>query len=339
MEHLGLAALAVLVAWLPAARARSLGGAGLAFVALAAAAARVGGSPAPASFTLVNRGLVAAGILLVAAAVVLRGRLGPAAPAPTGAPPPRPDPLLLAGLSGAAVLPGLVWVGLGAAIAIAAAGRMVLGARRPAWFVPLLAGAVLLGTAVALTVTILGPMGDRLDGIAAGPVSPAAERLLVMLYGGGALLLAGVPPLRRAPWGVSLAPLAAILLVRVMGPGFPGGLAEWQPLGFLVLGAGLVWSGLRCDWPATLAGGGLLVLWSGRPAAGLPGAVLVLTAWLLERFGAGIPGRWRGLPVVPAAVAGSAGLSALLGAEVVLPVATAVGIAVALALAALRRSA
>jgi hypothetical protein len=215
----------------------------------------------------------------------------------------------------------------------------VLAARRPAWFVPLLAGAVLLGTALALTLTILGPIGDRLDDLAAGPFSPAAERMLVMLYGAGALLLAGVPPLRRVPWGVTLAPLAAILLVRVMGTGFPGGLSEWQPLAFLVLGAGTVWSGLRRDWPAMLAGGGLLVLWTGRATADLPGAILVLTAWLLERFGVLIPERWQGLPVVPAALAGSAGLATLLGTEVVLPVAATVSIAGALALGARRRSA
>ncbi|HEX7024085.1 MAG TPA: hypothetical protein VF187_04625, partial [Gemmatimonadales bacterium] len=144
--------------------------------------------------------------------------------------------------------------------------------------------------------------------------------------------------LSRAPWGLALAPLSAILLIRIALPALPGGMLEWQPLAMLLLAGAGAAAAFRARWDVLAVAGGLATLWSGVAAAVLPGAVLVLSGWLIERARNAelgpvtLPrGRWAGLAgLVPALVALPA-LDAALHAQVLLslifPIAAASGFA------------
>ena len=347
--------LAFLLALIPAARHRALAGAGLGLALLGAAGDRAGGHAAGTTFTTINEVLLLLGGAVVVAAALLEFRRGAASGAELAPPLSAsrsplsasryPDPVLLTGLALAAAAPHLLLLELGILLALVSAVRAVLraGANRWGLAIPLLGG-ILTGIALLLMLTILGPEGGSIAALPDGPFSPPAERLLVMLLGMGSLLLAGIPPVGRTPPGLSLAPLAAILIARLVVPVLPGGVLEWQPLAMLLLllSAGL--AAFRGRWAAFAVVAGLAGLWSGEPSAAFAALVLVLFGWLTEQAGAGrlgplgrLPARWAGLPLVIPALAALPVLAGGLQSQVVLSVALVVTAIVALVFRAARR--
>ncbi len=344
------AGLALLVVLIPVARFRVLGAAGLGLVLLAVASDRVAGSSGGTTFASINEmlALLGAAVVAVAGAVAVLGvRRGPGFRPEASLPQSSiryPDPFLLAGLTLAAAAPHLLLVELGILLVLVAAVRTALRARRRWWLIVLFASVVLLALAFVLALTILGPEAGRMLALRDGPFSPAAERMLVMLLGAGTLLLAGLPPLHQAPWGLGLAPLAAIVMVRVALPALAGGVGEWQSLAMLlVAGAGAAAAFVR-RWPAFAVAAGLAALWSGVPAGALAGQILVLWGWLLQLTAEGRLGRipklgerWAGLAMLVPALAALPALEAGLGAQVVLSVALVVAGVAALLREFLRR--
>jgi hypothetical protein len=333
-------ALAGLVVLLPSPRARALGASGVALVGLAAAA-DAAASPGGGAFTTVNESIGFAGMLVVAVALRLALRRTEADPVPLPDLPPAPaaaplDPWLFGGLVLAAAAPHLLLLGLGAALGLGFAARASIRAARPLAVVVLVAGGLSLGTGLGLLLTILGTLDANVAGVAEGPISLAAERLLTILLGGGSLLLTGLPPLHRVPWGRQLAPLTAILLSRVVVPGFPAGLVTWQVPAMLVLTLGTVWAAVAGRWGQVAVGGGLLALWSGADGA-TAGAVLVAWGWLVEigtaiaaRRGVRLLARWRSILALPAVLAALPALRSTLQAQVLLSVVAVVGCVVGL---------
>jgi hypothetical protein len=336
------AGLAVLVVLIPLARFRALGAAGLSLVLLAAASDRVGGPSSGTTFATVNEMLTILGSVVVVVAAVIAMTGGRRASEASSSPVvpqsqvPNPQPLLLIGLALAAAAPHLLLVELGIVLVLVAAARVALASQRFRWLALLVIGGGALGAALVLAVTILGPTGGRMSGLRDGPFSPAAERLLVLLLGAGTLLLAGLPPVHRAPWGIGLAPLAAIMMGRVALPAFPGGVIEWQPLAMLLLAGAGVGAALTRRWPALAVAAGLTSLWSGVPSGVLAAQLLVIWGWLLA-ISAGLrlgrlpnaADRWTRLALLVPALAALPALEAGLGAQVVLSVAFVAGTVIA----------
>jgi len=322
--------LALLMALIPGSRHRAVAGAGLGLALLGAAGDRAGGHAAGTTFTTINEVLLLLGGAVVVAAALMEFRRG--LPPRTERPPlPAarfPDPILLTGLALAAAAPHLLLLELGILLALVSVVRAALRDANRWWLpVPLLGGA-LAGIALLLMLTILGPEGGSIAALPGGPFSPPAERLLVMLLGAASLLLAGIPPLSRTPPGLGLAPLAAILMARLVVSALPGGLLEWQPLAMLLLvvSGGLAVFGGR--WAAFAVVAGLAGLWSGEPSAAFAALVLVLFGWLAEQAGSGrlgpigrLPAGWDGLPLVIPALAALPVLAGGLRSQVVLSVA------------------
>lgn len=344
------AALAVVVALLPTARPRLLGGVGLALTGLGASADAIGGSASGTAFAAINEILAGLGAAVVLTAVVLAlrsatsGELAPEVRHGTAAR-RRLDPILLLGLLLASVGPHLIVVCVGVLLVLVSAARAALSERRPAWLIAVVAAAGLLGTAFFLLFTILGATGGRVSQIAGGPVSPPAERLLVVLLAGAALLIAGLPPLHRAPWALSVAPLGAILFARFSVPAFPEGLLEWQPLGSIVLVASLAAAAVTGRWAVVLVAGGILTLASGRPGGVFPGCTLVLAGWLADAArhrssGStdGRIGRWVGVSVLVPAIAAPLALQASLSAQVSLSVLAVIAVMIGFGIEFRRRS-
>lgn len=333
------AGLVLLVALIPRARFRALGAAGLVLVLLGAASNRIGGPSSGTTFATVNEVLIALGAVIVVgaagAAVVRTGRAGdPASSQLTPqSPAPGPHPLLFIGLTLALAAPHLLVVELGILLVLIAAVRDTLRAQRLAWLAVLILGAGLLGAAFVVATTILGPGGGRMTALPEGPFSPAAERMLVMLIGAGTLLLAGLPPLHRAPWGLGFAPLAAIMMGRIALPAFPGGVLEWQSLAMLLFAGAGISAALTRQWAALATAAGLAVLWSGIRSGLLAAEVLVLWGWILDLVDRGgrqwlskLPERWSGLVMLVPALAALPALAAALGAQVVIPVVFTTGV-------------
>ena len=333
------AGLVLLVALIPLARFRALGAAGLGLVLLAAASDRVGGESSGTTFATVNEMLLGVGALVVvvaAAIAVTRIRsasqteLLPDQPRP---PTPAAPLLLLSGLTLAFVALHLLLVELGMLLVLVAAIRDVLVTRKIPWLLVLLTGGGILGAALVIAGTILGPDGGTMATLREGPFSPAAERLLVMLFGAGTLVLAGVPPFHRAPWGTGLAPLAAIVMARITLTALPGGVLEWQPLAMLLLAGAVVSAALIRRWPALAVAAGLASLWSGVPSGVFAAEVLILWGWLLDMLGPGRMGwlpklgeRWGGLALLLPGLAALPVLEAMLGAQVVTSVVCVAGV-------------
>jgi hypothetical protein len=325
--------LALLVMLVPAARFRALAAAGLCLLGLAAAANQVGPSPAAGGFVTLNELLALAGAAIALSGIGLGiGRRPTEIRALPTAALTRADPLLLAGLALAALAPHLLPFALGAFLAVAGATRTALRTRRFPWLLLLAVVLVLLGSAFALAFTILGPESARLAALREGPFSPAAERVLGLLLGGSALLLAGLPPLQRVPWGRSLAPLAALLIARLSARAFPLGLATWQMPAVAVLLIAITLAASAGRWAQVAVAGGLLAQWSGIREGVSAGYVLVAWGWLAEtgsalllRRGIALRARWAALPAIPAALAALPALSAGLRAQVLLSVAAVAG--------------
>jgi len=322
--------LAVPVVLLPTLRARAVGGAGLALVGLAAAAQQAAPGPATRGFLRVNAALVLVGMLGIGTALMMgRRRLspqsGPELPDAAAGTSVSLDGIAFAGLIIALLAPQLLLLGLGVALCLASAVRATVRARRPLALVPLIAAAIALGLAFGLLFTVLGPLGTRLGALAQGPVSPAAERALALLIVGSALVIAGVPPLDRMPWGLGLAPLAAILLGRLVVPVFPEGLALWQAPAVLLLAIALSWASATGRWTRACVAAGLLGLCSGERSGVVAGVVLVLWGWLVEtgvalaaRRGSSLSQRWDGALALPAALAALPALTASLRVQALL---------------------
>jgi hypothetical protein len=321
--------LAVPVVLLPTLRARVVGGAGLALVGLAAAAQQAAPGPATRGFLMVNTALALVGMLGIGTALMVGRRLSPQsgpelpdAAAGTGF---SLDGVAFAGLVIALLAPQLLLLALGVALCLASALRATIRARRPLALVPLIAAAIALSSAFGLLFTLLGPLGMQLGALAQGPVSPAAERVLALLIIGSALVIAGVPPLDRMPWGLGLAPLAAILLGRLVVPVFPEGLVLWQAPAVLILALALSWASATGRWTRACVATGLLGLCSGERNGVIAGVVLVLWGWLVEtgvafaaRRGGSPSQRWGGVLALPAVLAALPALTASLRVQALL---------------------
>ncbi len=263
---------------------RALAGMGLALAALGVAADRVGG-PSPGSvFAVINGILVSSGVLLVGHALWWSWRDRGTVTPPVVVPGPRfrPDVLLLAGLLFAAFGAHLILVGAGIFLALVSGAATALRCRRVRWLGLVAFGAALLGGGFFLLFTILGPAGGRMSEIAGGPFSPAAERLLAILLGLGSLVITGVFPFHLAPWRLCLAPVAVILLARVLIPALPGGHGDWQAPAMLWLAVGVAAAALSGRWAAAMVAGGLLGIWSGRPDGVASGCALLFFGWLAD---------------------------------------------------------
>ena len=353
LERLGwvYGLLAVPVLLLPTLRARALGGAGLGLVGLAAAAEQAAPGPATRGFLAVNAGLALLGILGVAATLVLGWRRRPL---PSSADIPDVaadeaaslDGVALAGLVAALLAPKLLLLGLGTALCLAAALRATVRAKQPVALLPVILAAAALGVAFGLLFTVLGPASTRIGELGQGPVSPATERILVVLIGGSAFLLAGMPPLDRLPWGIGLAPLGAILLGRLVVPVFPEGLALWQAPAVLLLAVALCWAVATGRWTRAGVAGGFLGVASGQHGGVIAGVVLVFWGWLVEtgvalaaRRGRRPGLRWGGVVALPAVLAALAALTASLRVQALLSTLALTGMVAGLLRVGLRRQA
>jgi hypothetical protein len=128
--------------------------------------------------------------------------------------------------------------------------------------------------------TIAGPVGASIGALPSVPLSPAAEALLTP-----ALLLvvwsvSGLWPFHRQVPGALLAPVGALLLLRIGHPLVPGGLEQWQPLAVPVMVAGIWHAAVHRRWPLLAAGAGLLGIVVLSPV-GTVGAAWLLGAGLL----------------------------------------------------------
>lgn len=333
------AGLVLLVALIPGTRFRALGAAGLGLVLLAAASGRVGGPSSGTTFATVNELLVLLGGLVVVVAGAAGFRRGPGAspdPALPRSHVPSSHLLLLIGLTLSAAGPHLLLVELGILLALVSVVRAAIRSGRRGWLTALAIGGGITAAGCVLATTILGPGGGDVARLPAGPFSPAAERLLVLLFGAGTLMLAGLPPLHRAPWGVGLAPIAAIVMGRVALPALPSGVVEWQTLFMLLLAGATVWAALTRRWAALSVAAGLASLWSGIPSGVFAAELLVLWGWLLDVAARGrlgpaprLPERWAGLLLLVPALAALPALEAGLRAQVVLSVAVVMGVVAA----------
>jgi hypothetical protein len=340
-------ALVLVTVFLPTARARALGSAGLLVSALGISADRVGVADSGGGFATVNQILIGAGALLVLFAALRawrdRGReAGAAGERGTG---PSVDLLLFAGLLFAAFGAHLILVAAGTFLALVSAAAAVLRSRRPRWIVVVAPSAMLLGAGFFLLFAIVGQGGGRMSEIAAGPFSPPAERLLAILLGLGSLTLAGLFPFHHAPWRLSLSPIAMILLARVLVPALPEGLGDWQAPAMLWLAVAVAGAALSGRWAAAMVAGGLLGIWSGRPEGVDPGRALLLFGWLADagvlplrwRFGGGAE-RWAGVWFMPAAAAIPFVLGAALRAQVLVTVLAVLAAVVGLGFESRRRA-
>lgn len=340
-------ALLLLTAVLPTARGRALGAAGLLLAALGMAADSVGSSAPGATFATVNAILIGSGpvIVLLAALRAWRERGDGGGAAPVSATALSLDLLLIAGLLLAGLGPHLILLAAGTFLVLVSAAASALRERRPRWIALVVVVAVLLGAGFFLLFTILGPEDGRLSRLAAGPFSPPAERLLTLLLGLGSLGISGVFPFHRAPWRLGPSPLAMILVVRVLVPALPEGLADWQAPAMLwgaVAAAAAAFSG---RWAGAMVAGGLLGLCSGRPEGVAPAIALLASGWLADmgllpfrgRAAAGRE-RWAGLWFVIAGLGIPLVLGAGLRAQVLVTVLAALSVAGGLLFVSGRRS-
>ncbi len=328
-------ALLLVTVSLPTVRARAGAGVGLLLSGLGMAAGRVGGDPG-GGFATVNGMLIAVGLAIVVLAAIGGWRRQDATPPRHQSSPARMRPSLplVAGLLFVLFGPHLILVTAGAFLVLVSGAATVLRARRPAWLTLVLVAALLLGAGFFLVFTILGPAGGRMSELVGGPFSPPAERLLAILLGAGSLGLAGIFPFHRAPWRLTLAPLAAILTARILVPAFPEGFADWQSPAMLWLAVGVAAEALLGRWAAVMVGAGLMGIWSGRPGGIEWGGLLGLFGWLtsvgLLPPSARNGGRWSGLWLLIPAAGIPLLLEATLRVQVLLSVAVIAALAIGL---------
>lgn len=181
----------------------------------------------------------------------------------------------------AAVGPAAGHVFLGT-ILVAFAGWRVRWAEgdRPLPIAPLLASLVI--PAWWLMSTIAGPEGLAVVSLPDLPWSPAAERLLGLVLIVASWAASGLWPLHREEPAALTALAGALLVLRVVVPAVPDGLAHWRALAMPVVVVGL-WHAVATDRrdgvAVALAWVGLM---SGEPPGQLGAALLIVAALLLE---------------------------------------------------------
>jgi hypothetical protein len=185
---------------------------------------------------------------------------------------------------------------------------------RPAPLAPALT--LLLVPTHWLLRTIAGPVGTGIGALPSVPLSPAAESLVapaLLLVAWG---VAGLWPFHRQVPGALLAPVGALLLLRVGQPLVPGGLEQWRPLAVPLLVAGIWHAAARGRWPLLAAGAGLLGILV-LSAAGAVGAAWLFGAGLLLEMSALRPpsdgGVTRAIPLLAWVAAAWGGLLVLEG--------------------------
>ena len=209
---------------------------------------------------------------------------------------------------------------LGAAAAVLGRhlGLVVLGAILSAWAAHVVSrdqGGSRLPLAPLLTLpllaawwlmaTIAGAAGLGIASLPIVPLSPAAERLLAPVFLVATWAMTGLWPLHRQTRGALAAPVAAVLIVRVIAPALPDGLEHWRPLAMPLVLLGLWHAALSGRWSSVMVGLAWIGLLGGTPGGQIGGALLLVGALLVELR-----------PRMHPAVAGiPAGMGALLAVE------------------------
>jgi hypothetical protein len=243
--------------------------------------------------------------------------------------------VMLVGALAAVAAPHLHAV-MGGAVACAVAAETAAvrpGKRRLPWLLVVVLALVPVWWFIA---KVAGPAGLSLAELADGPLSPAAQALLVPLLALGALALAGVPPLHcLSPYGTLLAPVGAAILVRLGDGAMPDGVTHWRPVLASIAALGVWWAALRGRRPQLLGAAALL----GAASGGEPGAVGAFGLFVMS---AGTPWVGRQMETTPlrrvldriawaaAGAFGALALDAALRAEVTLATLTFVGVVVLL---------
>lgn len=224
------------------------------------------------------------------------------------------------GIAAAAAPNALLTLGCaGGGIALAAllpvragkAGRLVL---------PL--ALLLTGFALALSVTIIGPLPASFAALPDGPFSDAASVLLVLLLGLVAHVTSGGWPAGVAVPGVLLLPVAWALLGRFGAGAVPFGIAYWQPAAVPLTLASLAYGLMRGRADLVCSALAMAGLWSGTGPGRVGAALLVVVGLVLgaDRLPARAPGipvsAWRVGWLVPG-IGGVLVLGALLTTQVV----------------------
>jgi hypothetical protein len=192
---------------------------------------------------------------------------------------------------------------------------------RPLPIAPLLTSLVI--PAWWLMSTIAGPEGLAVVTLPDLPWSPAAERLLALVLIVASWAASGLWPLHREEPAALTSLAGALLVLRVVIPAVPDGLAHWRALAMPVVVIGL-WHAVATDRrdgvAVALAWIGLM---SGEPPGQLGAALLIVAALLLElciRISPASAVARRALGATAALLAGVGGLFAIeagLRAEVV----------------------
>jgi len=179
-------------------------------------------------------------------------------------------------------------IGLAALLPVRAgkAGRLVLPV-----------ALLLTGFALALSVTIIGPLPAGFATLPDGPFSDAASVLLVLLLGIVAHLASGGWPAGAVVPGVLLLPVAWALLGRFGAGVVPFGIAYWQPVAVPLTLASMAYGLIRGRADLVCAALAMTGLWSGTGPGRLGAALLVLGSLVLGAES--LPAR---LPGIPAAV-------------------------------------
>ncbi len=274
--------------------------------------------------------------LVVAAAALAAGRIpGRAADAPIPRLPTR------SGATAAVVVGGVVAIlvpelhaMLGGAIVCAVAAELAVrsrAVRRIPWL------ALAVGALVPVwwfIATVAGPSGLSLAALADGPLSPAAQTLLIPPLAVGALAIAGVWPLHRlSPVGTLLAPVGGALLVRLADGVLPDGVLHWRPALAALAALGIWWSAVRGRRAELLGSAALLGVASGGTAAPLAAGGLFIASALvpsievrgIERRANAALAPLHRLAWVAAAACGAVVLGGALGTEVTLATLAACG--------------
>ncbi len=236
------------------------------------------------------------------------------------------SPMLLA--------PHLSLVFLGAAGASWAVWLTAPTGERARWpVIPALVTIVLLAGYLFMA-TVAGPEGLAMSGLADLPFSPAAETPLAAALLIASWLSSGLWPLHR--WGSAplLAPVAALLLVRVGLVASPAGMEHWRALAAPLAMLG-IWHAAAARWaPGLSVGAAWLALTTGG-ASGIAAAAWLLPSALALEFvgpeaeGERWPRRWgRDLALFYAGWGGFLALRAGLHGEVVYSVLSAAGAAI-----------
>jgi hypothetical protein len=228
---------------------------------------------------------------------------------------------------------------LGGAVVCAVAAELAVRSRAVRRLPWLVLAPVTLVPVWWFIAKVAGPSGLSLAALADGPLSPAAQTLLIPPLVVGALAIAGVWPLHRlSPVGTLLAPVGGVLLVRLGNGALPDGVLHWRPALAALAALGIWWSAVRGRRAELLGSAALLGVASGGVAAVIAaGGLFIASAldpWLEERGSeqranaAFAPLRRFGW--VPVAACGAVVLDGALGAEVTLAALAACGAVLAI---------